>query len=247
MVAWFTCLHGRHCFELHSSHRVTGRWTYLLLWPITLTGACSIDHASMPALAKACTAQARHNKHNCIGATEGVITSSAALAQSMLGTSRHSPLLPSAPAKRHSFTGRRMRMAPLMTAALVFAAGTAVLLLLAHRLSPRLAAHPVGFPACKAEVMLVGAATMSSCVLSLFAPGTEDPLSGTAALHHQQHVYFMHGSWLLHMYTSAIDGGHHVTRISNRGGMTAGRSYPERHGSRGCRPRLAARWGSRTS
>jgi hypothetical protein len=64
------------------------------------------------------------------------------------------PLLPSLPAKRHSSTGRRVRMAPLVTATLVVAAGTAVLLMLAHRLSPRLAAQPAGFPACRAEVIL---------------------------------------------------------------------------------------------
>ena len=58
------------------------------------------------------------------------------------------------PDKGRSYIGHQMRMAPLMTTTLAFAAGTAVLLLLAHRLSPRLAAQPMGFPACKAEVML---------------------------------------------------------------------------------------------
>jgi hypothetical protein len=74
-------------------------------------------------------------------------------------TASRSPLLPSfgvLPAKRHSSTDQK-RMASLVTATLVFAASTAVVLLLAHRFSlpGAPAAQPIGFPACKAEVMLL--------------------------------------------------------------------------------------------
>ena len=138
-----------------------------------------------------------------------------------------------------------MRMAPLMTAMLVVAAGTAVLLLLAHRLSPRLAAHPIGFPACKAEVMRVVAATMSSCMVCLhqaqrISCQALEPSMLPSTISSMFHECFLADN-------SAIEGGRYVTRISDRGGLTAGRSYPERHGSRGCSPRLAAKCGSSTA
>lgn len=149
------------------------------------------------------------------------------------------------PAKGRSSTGRQMPMAPLMTATLLFAAGTAVLLLLAHRLSPQLAAHPIGFPACKAEVRRVGATTMSSCMVCLHQAQRSscqalEPSMLPSTISSMIHVCFLADS-------SAIEGGHYMTRTSDRGGSTAGRPYSERHGSRGCSLRLAARCGSSTA